>query len=294
MSMITMDNYEEYMMMQADGELQPHEAQALDAFLEDHPQLKAEMAIYNAVRLTPDHTEVYAHKQALLKPEADKKIIALPRFKIYAMAAGVAAILMIGAVVALRDGGNNNANRNEQVARIDAKTGNAPSVIATSPAAKTTTVDTAAALAQQKTQVVNAAIAVKTVNKPGKNIAAGVPQVKAPANSNNDALAATARPHQQLENVPTASLQQLPVTAATPEPLQLAETDGITVFNTQQEREPNWFDKLPIDENKKKNINTVATAVASGCEKISSFKRNSLQKIGFSLRVEKKNLIVSF
>ena len=290
--MITMENYEEYMIMHADGELQPQEEQALQAFLSANPQLQGEMDIYSSIRLLPDHTQVYAHKQALLKPEG--KAIAFPAYRTWAMAAGVAVILAIGAVVALRDGGSNSTNN--QVASVTPAPAQhtQPAQPLTTPTVATVTTAKDATVATVKDNTTANPVnhtkhATGNVTSNGKNI------VKQPVkiNNNNDVLTATTRPRQELQQIQTAGMQQLPVSTATQEPMQLAANSELNI-NTAQEKDPSWFDKLPLDEDKKKNINNVATAVANGCEKISAFKKSSLEKIGFSMRVEKKKLIVSF
>src|ERR1035437_4860442 len=93
--MITWENYEEYMMMHADGELRSDEEQELLAFVNKHPQLKKEMAVYELTRLTPDTTQVFAHKNSLLKPVTTKKTIAFPQWRKYSIAAGIAALIFI-------------------------------------------------------------------------------------------------------------------------------------------------------------------------------------------------------
>lgn len=289
--MITMENYEEYMVMHADGELQPHEEQALQAFLSEHPQLQGEMDIYSSIRLQPDHTQMYEHKKSLLKPEG--KAITFPAYRTWAMAAGVAAILVIGAVVALRDGGSNSTTN--QVASATPTHTEHTQTVQPMPAATST------ATATQNAEVAvtehnTAATPVTTVkhattNTVNNSNATVKQQVK--YSNNNDVLVATTRPRQELQNVQTAGMQQLPVATAQPAALPLAATQDLAITTTPEQSE-NWFDKLPLDEEKKKNINTVASAVANGCEKISAFKKSSLDKIGFSMRVEKKKLIVSF
>lgn len=287
--MITMENYEEYMVMHADGELQPHEEQALQAFLSEHPQLQGEMDIYSSIRLEPDHTQVYEHKKSLLKPEG--KAIALPAYRTWAMAAGVAAILVIGAVVALRDGGSNSTNN--QVASVTpAHTEHAQPITTLSATPATVTQNAVVAVTEHNTTATPVTtIKHATTNAVNNSNATVKQQVK--NSNNNDVLVATTRPRQELQNVKTAGMQQLPVATALPAALPLAATQELAI-STAPEQNENWFDKLPLDEEKKKNINTVASAVANGCEKISAFKKSSLDKIGFSMRVEKKKLIVSF
>jgi hypothetical protein len=291
--MITMENYEEYMVMHADGELQPHEEQALQAFLSANPQLQGEMDIYSSIRLAPDPTQAYEHKKSLLKPEG--KAMAFPAYRTWAMAAGVAAILVIGAVVALRDGGSNSTGNSQVAAVAPAHTEHTQTIQPTAaPAATvTTTKSEAVAAVEDNTTVTPVNTAKHATSNAGNNSTKAVKQ-EVKSGNDNDVLVATTRPRQELQNIQTTGMQQLPVSASQPESLPLAATHDVAVNTTSEQNEPNWFDKLPVDEDKKNNINTVATAVANGCEKISAFKKTSLDKIGFSMRVEKKKLIVSF
>jgi anti-sigma factor RsiW len=66
---ITLDNYEEYLILQVDGELSAGEERELEVFLAAHPELEAEAAAYAAVKLVPDENIVFEGKEALLKPE---------------------------------------------------------------------------------------------------------------------------------------------------------------------------------------------------------------------------------
>ena len=81
--------------MHADGELQPTEEQELMSFVDAHPELKSELALYNRTRLPADDTIVYAHKDSLLRDETPTRIIAFPLWKRYAIAAGIAALLFV-------------------------------------------------------------------------------------------------------------------------------------------------------------------------------------------------------
>lgn len=87
--MVTLDNYEEYMLLEADGELDEAGRAALYAFLEQHPELKKEMDAYMSTRLVPDTNMVFEHKESLLKDEPGKKIFSLGNWWIYAAAAAV-------------------------------------------------------------------------------------------------------------------------------------------------------------------------------------------------------------
>jgi len=95
--MITPDNWEAYAMMRADGELDDAGCRALDAFLAAHPALAAEAALWGALRAVPDECITFSGKDALLQPEP--RIAALPRRRVWAMAASVA--LLAGMVAVL-------------------------------------------------------------------------------------------------------------------------------------------------------------------------------------------------
>lgn len=92
--MVTRENYEEYLILYADGELDAAAERQLMSFLNKHPDLKEELAMYESVRLEPDTTIVYASKEALLKQPAAKKIT-LGNWWAYGAAAGVALIIGI-------------------------------------------------------------------------------------------------------------------------------------------------------------------------------------------------------
>ncbi len=92
--MVTLDNYEEYMLLEADGELDEAGRAALYAFLAQHPELQKEMDAYMATRLVPDTTMVFENKDSLLKSEP-KKAIALGNWWMYAAAAAVVAFVVV-------------------------------------------------------------------------------------------------------------------------------------------------------------------------------------------------------
>lgn len=52
--MINLDNYEEYLLLYVDGELNEQDMKEVDAFVNNHPDLKAELEILLSTRLTPD------------------------------------------------------------------------------------------------------------------------------------------------------------------------------------------------------------------------------------------------
>jgi len=93
--MVTFENYEEYMMLYADGELPEAAIEKLLDFVAQHPELKGELNAYMSTRLQPEMEMVFADKESLLQPVPEKKIIALGWIR-YGLAAGLALLIGIG------------------------------------------------------------------------------------------------------------------------------------------------------------------------------------------------------
>jgi hypothetical protein len=119
--MVTKENYEEYLLLYADGELGGQEEKELLAFIAQHPELQKELDAYKAARLSPDTDVVFKDKQKLLrptvdiaaptvdklKPTVDRKTIPFDRRWLYAAAACIAGILVF---VAIDRNGNEPVN----------------------------------------------------------------------------------------------------------------------------------------------------------------------------------------
>lgn len=93
--MVTLENYEEYMLMDADGELNAAEKKELLAFVSQHPELQKEYDMYMAAHIAPDMELTYEHKAQLLKPEPSAKAIGFRSWWAYSAAAGIAALIGI-------------------------------------------------------------------------------------------------------------------------------------------------------------------------------------------------------
>jgi len=86
--MVNMENYEEYMLLYADKELNPEQEEALLDFVKKHPALEAELKAYVATRFTQDESLVFEHKDTLLKTEPKTRSIWIDKnWKMYGMAA---------------------------------------------------------------------------------------------------------------------------------------------------------------------------------------------------------------
>lgn len=93
--MVNMENYEEYMLLYADGELKPAEEKALLDFVAQHPALEAELKAYAATRLQPDTGVVFENKNSLLKTAEPTRRIAPGNWKMYAAAACVLLVAVL-------------------------------------------------------------------------------------------------------------------------------------------------------------------------------------------------------
>lgn len=105
-AMVTLENYEEYIVLLVDGELDAAGQQELEAFMQLHPELREELALYENVRLTPDTTLVFENKESLLRKEP--KVIALNQWFRYSAAAGLALLIALGVMKWTGDDTNNN------------------------------------------------------------------------------------------------------------------------------------------------------------------------------------------
>ena len=86
--MITMENYEGWLMRYADGALTHEEREAVEAFLEQHPELREEMEEVAGVKVTPV-VATLPGKERLLKKEREG-------FAWWRVAAAVALMVLAG------------------------------------------------------------------------------------------------------------------------------------------------------------------------------------------------------
>ena len=106
--MVNKGNYEEYMLLYADGELNEQESQALLHFVAQHPELKAELDAYMSTILTPNNTMLYPDKTSLMKPAQGGRTIFFGGWRTYATAASV-ALLIAMFLLTKKDNLNSNA-----------------------------------------------------------------------------------------------------------------------------------------------------------------------------------------
>jgi hypothetical protein len=284
--MITRENCEEYMMMHADGELRPDEVRELMAFVNKYPELKKEMALYEQVHLAPDTTQVFANKDSLLKPVPATRIIAFPQWRRYSIAAGIAALIFISLFrYTTKD------NNNIEVAKTDTLK---PSNIYTGPPAVATT-----------------NILPEHNNKPV--VKPDVQPVKADAHKNTGiAIVHKATKGLKMQNVlehapgrrpgtttnnelQLVSIKQLSCNKNKPEMQPIKDIPEYTIANNNEEVKKTFWDKLPIDDIKKRQLEHIAGAAADVYKDVSAAKQDLYDKsISIEVKIEKSKLVISF
>jgi len=280
--MITWKNYEEYMMMHADGELTPAEEQELMSFLFEHPELQAELTAFSMSKMTPDNELVFAGKEQLLKPAGVRKIVAFPAWQRYAVAAGVAAILFFSYLKFSTDPTDNTpavaqAQPAQPAATLPAKSQPAP---VNQPATNTT----------QPNSDLKLAIVTKK-EKPVKHPSARTKQLDYPQ---PEAVAATQPAPETINRIIPAEMvayinrQNIPVPTVTNVP-----PAAIYNYEDNEDTRGALLVKIPIDELRQKGKENVATAIAMGYDKINAIKQE-IEESSISLKIEKRKLIVSF
>ncbi len=312
--MITIDNYEEYLVMHADGELQPHEEEALRVFLNDHPHLQNELLVYQQVRMVPDETIIYTQKESLIQPEPKRGIIFTPNWRTLSIAAGIAAVILI-TVAVLRNGNDADkpvvVNNNTTINTANSNTTTKPATTNPQPA------NTDTPLLQENVAIAPASNATNNDNN-NNNSNTPVPNsqvnntprgqqnntdasrdndvaknndTKKPAG--HDATQVTANPV-FMTAVAATDFKKLPVaTAPANTPNSNVPVDGYSLADAAPEAVKSWIDKLPLNDEKKEQLNTIANAVAYGIDKVTDIKSNVSDK-KLTVKVEKRRLILSF
>lgn len=108
--MVNKDNYEEYMMLYVDGELNDAAQQALVSFIEQHPEFAVEFRLYKQICMQPDRSQVFPDKDSLLQPVPAVRAIRLDNWKTYSAAAAVLLLVVFVAARWLRPGAATDRN----------------------------------------------------------------------------------------------------------------------------------------------------------------------------------------
>ncbi|MBL7692694.1 MAG: hypothetical protein JNM41_13970 [Flavipsychrobacter sp.] len=301
--MINLENYEEYMVMHADGELSPSEEQELMNFLYEHPELQSELTAFSMTKMIPDTDIVFEKKDALMQPVEGKKVIAFPVWRKYAVAAGVAAIFLVS-YWKLHTGSTEEMTTVAAVTTPPAAT--TPAAPATNPTENTTS--------QQNTD---------NTNNINNATPAPINRTETPAPQQKTMLAANTTKSDRVKqmdrvtgakntNYETAVAANTTIATEPISPVEPAEMiawknqenfsevfvtnvppASIYMHEGDERGTQSIIDKLPIDELKKKGMENVASAVATGYNKVHAL-REEISGSAISLKIEKRKLVISF
>jgi hypothetical protein len=285
MTGIGWENYEEYMTMHMDGELNAAEEKALMAFVNAHPELKQEMAAYERTRLAPDETQVCAHKEQLLKKEPGRRIGLITWGK-YGIAAGVAAI--IAATVF------NYRQENRKTGTIATNTPSINKFKITNEAVNPIQPAVIDTTARRPLNNSKPAAAIASTGNPHKRANATrikrAPVQKQPAGAIKEEKGLEQIAINRLPIVPAAAL---PYEKSLEETPQLADVPVVTTETASDGQKKTFWDSLPIEDTKKEGLKYTAAAIAETLKDMNDLKKDILQK-NFTVKVEKRKLIISF
>lgn len=279
--MVNLENYEEYMMMYADGELNEAETKALMDFVAANPELAKELEAYTATKLVPDTTMVYANKDQLMKaPPAGGRTIGMRTWWMYAAAAAV----LLFAVTIFRQGGD---------------TTDSPVVANNTPA---TTQPTQTPVIENKTEkdsnreelhsnpvspvnhennIANA----KSKKQKVKTIIEEQPKEEIQIAKEEKTIPAPQRPAYKPENEP---VQQV-IAQQTEKPNKVEETNETTEeLNQPQKQRRRLIDFLPISKNKKEGASMIASAVTKRVENVT----DNLKDTDIKFKIGNKEIFV--
>ncbi len=288
---ITADNYEEYLMLYADGELPEKEQQVLLAFLEANPGLKQELRAIESARVVADSSLVYAHKSALLKEER-RAIPILPIVR--NIAAAVPALAFFASMIWVMT----HTKTKETVASIADTPKTTPASLQTKPepdrrstaAFETSTAPILVHKSSKLEEVSHSAhklpgqnAAIPSPSTTAQNIHSTMRQAKG---SDKVALSALA-----IGTIISAQVQKMELTVA--KPMEIANMEGEIAAESDSTQNGNWIDKLPLDEVKKEKLAIAAKAIENGLDQVSNLKQNLRDK-NVTIRIRAKKIIVSF
>ena len=130
--LITMDNYEEWLVAYLDNELLPADILRFEKFAEQHPSVKEELAIFRNTKLQADTDIIFKNKQVLYRRDEKVRVITLQWWKV---AVAAAIILTVGITT------YSVLNRETQIPSVVATTGNKPATPKQNDSAKLDTDD---------------------------------------------------------------------------------------------------------------------------------------------------------
>lgn len=282
--MVTLENYEEYVIRHVDNELNAAELQELEAFMTLHPELRSEMTLYENTRLIPDTTLVFEHKEQLLKKPGGY-IISLRNWRTYGAAAGIVAL--IGTAILFLQRPNNHVTTVVNVT-VNKNSYSQPlnnPVINVNPVKNDSAVQKpiATIIKKQEPATTSAPIATRHNNPIIATTEKNVQGQQTDASNISSIPIAKTNALPVVNNSEPGNIKQVQVTIPT--------IPDNTVTEDIEDKEP--FAWLPIDESKKQGLKDLKNTVDEKVKEVRSI-TNNLKETAFVFKLGKKEITLNF
>lgn len=156
---ITPGNYEEWLLLYIDNELNPGQRAAVEAFAATRPAIKEELEVLQKTKLQPETQIAFPFKESLYRKEEKARVISFRWWRIAAAAAVLFAVGTIGFYAI-----NNNKTSTEGNGGVVIATPKSGSDPVTAPV-KSETPETGTALAKQDEPVTDPAASEKNISR---------------------------------------------------------------------------------------------------------------------------------
>ncbi|HTN46761.1 MAG TPA: hypothetical protein VL098_10480 [Flavipsychrobacter sp.] len=277
--MITIQNYEEYLMLFIDDELDAVAVAELMDFLADHPELKKELEIYQKTKLHVEEAAGFVNKEQLLKKQGI--VLDFRRWLLYGAAAGIA--LLIGFNV-LRWRNNPTVTSTTEPSSVAQK--KAPAVI-----------PSISEIQQKKAPVFPApaptsppASTPSTLSLAKNKSLHPVSSKPTPVNPLSQSTQAPQNPvTPENKELPIAQTAEPPVTPVTQDPPVQPEHPVTTEKQTSKKK--GLFAKLHFSSEKKDGFNHLKNTVEEKVETVKNI-NESLKNTSFGFKIGDKELLV--
>lgn len=288
--MVNKENYEEYMVLYADGELDQHEEAALLAYVEENPHLQEELDLYAATKMIPDETIVFADKESLMKPQGGRRTIFFGGWQTYAAAASVAILLAVFFFNKKSDDINNNA---QNLAQHDKPMTQHPEDKDTNKVNNTqnttlpTTTTPKDAIASNKTNKQH-----QPKNKTTNNYTKTTTSTEQTTPSHNRHQPAVVRLETNTQRFLTSDTEpQATELLAVAAPVKPISPEPVTTAKTNNNTQPKALDYVPILNDNKALINGIEESVAKKIDKVKKVS-DDLKNSDVVLKLGKKQILL--
>ena len=279
--MVTWENYEEYMILYVDGALNEADQKALLKFIHLHPELQGELKMYQSTVMMPDTTQVYANKEALLKPIPSGKIISIGNWRMYSAAAAVALIIWMAARW-MQQGSTKEIDVENVVANENTLSPTTSNHLQPPPTTSNH-LQPLPATSSHKASVIrrgeSISIARHNVHSNTKDL------VKEDASSNKTELETIKPISYEPENVVIETIQIDPIhITVSNEPLQ---------DSNKEEQKENFLAWLPVESEKKEGLRGLKENISAKVEQAKIF-QGTIKETALALKIGNKEFTINF